>query len=89
LVFRLPFIQVFTDLYIELSQVYLLALDKYNYLDRADLYLLALDKYNYLDRALGPTWCAPLGSLGPVAPNIGLAIHNISPRLLKQLVLEL
>jgi hypothetical protein len=31
------FIQVFTDLYIELSQVYLLALDKYNYLDRADL----------------------------------------------------
>jgi hypothetical protein len=28
---------VFTDLYIELSQVYLLALDKYNYLDRADL----------------------------------------------------
>jgi hypothetical protein len=26
---------------------------------------------------LGPTWRAPLGSLGPAAPNIGLAIHNI------------
>jgi hypothetical protein len=32
--FLLAFIQVFTDLYIELSQVYLIALDKSNYLDK-------------------------------------------------------
>jgi hypothetical protein len=39
---------------------------------------------------LGPTLADPLsGTNGLEAPNISLVVHNISPRLLKQLVLEL